>query len=347
MELEPKLASRDRSRALAELDELGACLGLRSLGRHEKHHAVIAHPAAYGFASSTRESNTSALELVPPDERVERIGLVLPAPDEADDDPRRVARNAERSEVRRPVGARPDPFDPRIDHRTRYVPHALDESRLEQIGLQSGCLHGQRLRVTASGEQIGKAHHQPTERAQPVVIENDRRERHRDVVRELRVRKVPVPTAERAPSIQQIAARRAFAREGTGSQYLLDGSPTDDRNEQVPKPQIAPEHRAPFLHHLFQAALVVGDAFRLHAAIELEGGHAVHLVDGVPVVNVEHRHGHAQLIEDVHEERRKQRMRTRHDPKVQRGVVVLRASHDPADLTESSRDWELQFSQQV
>ena len=146
---------------------------------------------------------------------------------------------------------------------------------------------------------------------------------------------MPVSTAERSPSIQEIAARGPLAGERPGCQHLLNASLPDDRHEQVPKAGVAPEHRAPLLHDLPQRALVVGDSFRLDPAFELERGHAVHLVDGVPVVHIEHRHRDPKLIEHVHEQRRQQRMWTCDDLQVESRVVMLGASHDRAQLSES------------
>lgn len=87
------------------------------------------------------------------------------------------------------------------------------------------------------------------------------------------------------------------------------------------------QHRAPLLHDFFQATLVVGNTLGLHPPVELERGHAIHVVDGMPVVHVEHRHCHAELIEDVDEQRRQKRMRARHDPQGQRRMVVLGSCH--------------------
>ena len=169
------------------------------------------------------------------------------------------------------VGARGvDPRGSLVEHRARLLPHALSESRIEQLGAET-------FDLARDGNDVGAIFEEPSigrEQAAKVVdegsLEGQRGERGREVMGEAGIAETTVPTAEPTKARQHVATGGARLRERSHRQRSPRACDVPHRHPKIPEPGVLTEHGLARSSDLGLAARVIAPALLILVVQDLE-----------------------------------------------------------------------------
>ena len=224
----------------------------------------------------------------------------------------RQSRDPQPAQIAIDVRAEPCRRRALVDHAARSFPHPFSGTRTQELRAEEDGFGGERVRVTALGDQERVAFEEAAKGREHLRIEREHAEGDRQVVRELRIGRMRLPAGEPAPSFGDLRGGRPAGRKRTADEQGFDLTARPDRHEEVGEACVLGLNDSSRASCFCARAIVVGVPFGTEAVGVLEGHHHVGWrVNGVPARCIAERGAYSEHLERLGQLLREERVRSR------------------------------------
>ena len=157
------------------------------------------------------------------------------------------------------------------------------------------------------GEHAAECFDEALQNVEHRSFERGGREREREVVRKLGIRRASVGSGQPAPTVARLGAARTTDQERTGHQQQVRIA--SDRRIEIVKPRVLGDHRLMLASRSRDRSRVVGVATTLDPVGQLDRNHVLHAEDRRPGPAIGERGAHPQLLKDIGQHRAELRPR--------------------------------------